>query len=249
MRPEIYLVTNAANGKRYVGVTTQGYLFRWKQHCYTAMRSARTYFHRAIIKYGPDSFVVELVGVALDASAGSAFERELIKQHQPEYNQTNGGEFTTGKKHTAEVRAKMSASAMGRKNDPARIEAHAKRIKTMLAADPEYRAKVLSALEKGRANIDRAKQKAAAAQVCRTRKYSEEERRKCVERLKAVVADPVIRAKIAKKKSKPVECVTLNTVFNSVLEAASATGVYFSNISEVCRGRRKTAGGLVFQFA
>lgn len=249
MRPELYLVTNTVNGKRYVGVTTQGYLFRWKQHCYTAMRGARTYFHRAIVKYGSDSFIVELVGVALDARAGSAFERELIKQHQPEYNQTNGGEFTTGKKHTAEVRAKISASATGRKNDPAQSAAHARRIKAMLAADPEYRAKVLSALEKGRANIDRTKQKAAASISSKNRVWSVESRKKLSESRMGTRHAPETLAQIAKKKSKPVECVTLNTVFDSVLEAASATGVYFSNISEVCRGRRKTAGGLVFQFS
>ena len=55
-------------------------------------------------------------------------------------------------------------------------------------------------------------------------------------------------AKMAATKRKPVECVTLNCTFDSMLDAAEATGVTFSNISRVCLGERKRAGGMVFRY-
>ena len=122
MRPEVYLVRNLLNSHSYVGVTTQGVLRRWTQHCYTARRKSVTYLHRAIAKYGPESFEVEKIGVAVGLEDGSLFEQMLIKQHKPEYNQTNGGELTVGRRVSEEVRQKMSASAKGRKNDRSRAQ-------------------------------------------------------------------------------------------------------------------------------
>jgi len=249
MRPEVYLVRNLLNGHSYVGVTTQGVLRRWTQHCYTARRKPVTYLHRAIAKYGPESFEVEKIGVAVGLEDGSLFEQMLIKQHKPEYNQTNGGELTVGRRVSEEVRQKMSASAKGRKNNPKQSAEHAIKIKQKLAEDPEYRSKVLVGLVNARGRIDREKQKEAAREFCRTRTYSEEERRICGERLRTLGHTKEAREKVAAKKRKKVVCIDTGVIYESVLDAAEKTGVFFSSISRVCRGERQRAGNLVFHFA
>ena len=57
-----------------------------------------------------------------------------------------------------------------------------------------------------------------------------------------------ISEKLKKVKCKPVLCVELNKVFESTLAAEAETGVSNSNISSVCNGRRKTAGGYHWQY-
>lgn len=49
-------------------------------------------------------------------------------------------------------------------------------------------------------------------------------------------------------KSKPVHCVELNTMFESVSEAAEFTGVSISGVSCVCLNKRNSAYGLHFHF-
>lgn len=50
-------------------------------------------------------------------------------------------------------------------------------------------------------------------------------------------------------KSKPVYCVELNRVFNSLLEAAEYTNTFDMSIGRCCRGKRKTAGGYHWEYA
>jgi hypothetical protein len=49
--------------------------------------------------------------------------------------------------------------------------------------------------------------------------------------------------RVAKSKCKPVLCVELNKVFNSLTEAALEFNLSVGNISNCCRGKGKTAGG------
>jgi group I intron endonuclease len=57
---ELYLITNQVNGKRYVGQTARGRVFRWRQHVREAnLNRERTPLHLAIRKYGPESFSLQ----------------------------------------------------------------------------------------------------------------------------------------------------------------------------------------------
>ena len=53
----------------------------------------------------------------------------------------------------------------------------------------------------------------------------------------------------SEKLSKPVLCVELNQIFQSITEAAKHFNVTTSNIGSVLAGRSKTAGGYHFEFA
>ena len=52
----------------------------------------------------------------------------------------------------------------------------------------------------------------------------------------------------AKAKMKRVLCIELNKIYESTREAERQTGVGHANISQVCNGKRKTAGGYHWKF-
>ena len=52
-----------------------------------------------------------------------------------------------------------------------------------------------------------------------------------------------------KSLSKKVLCVETSEVFESTIDAYRQTGVDYSSISKVCRGKQKTAGGYHWQYA
>lgn len=45
-----------------------------------------------------------------------------------------------------------------------------------------------------------------------------------------------------KARSKKVECIETHMIYNSTREAERLTGINHCNISQVCTGKRKTAG-------
>ena len=50
------------------------------------------------------------------------------------------------------------------------------------------------------------------------------------------------------KVNSYIICLNNKTVYQGVREAERATGVNNSNISKVCRNKRKNAGGLRFEY-
>lgn len=51
------------------------------------------------------------------------------------------------------------------------------------------------------------------------------------------------------KRKRQIYCVTLDTTYNSIAEAARATGTNGSNISACCSGRLKSTGGYQWRYA
>lgn len=59
---EVYLVTCLVNKRKYVGITTRGFLNRWKRHIRSSLKEKDDYrFHRAIRKYGEENFKIEVL--------------------------------------------------------------------------------------------------------------------------------------------------------------------------------------------
>lgn len=54
--------------------------------------------------------------------------------------------------------------------------------------------------------------------------------------------------RIAEKHKKPVLCVELNQVFESVKQASEAVNINRGNLSRCCKGKAKTCGGYHWQY-
>jgi group I intron endonuclease len=83
----IYLITNKETGDTYVGYTSKSLNERFKSHQYAANSGSKTYLHKAMRKYGIDSFTIEKIA---DGSYNE--EIEWIEKLLPSYNLTKGGE-------------------------------------------------------------------------------------------------------------------------------------------------------------
>ncbi len=124
-------------------------LRRIAEHIRAAAGDSDLAVHRAIRKYGHEAFSLTLVGVydtETDAFAGeiaaiAKFRTFINDPGSRGYNMTRGGEGISGKKFSAESRAKIAAKARGRKLSPEqRKKMDAGRIGKPLSA--ERRAKI-----------------------------------------------------------------------------------------------------------
>jgi group I intron endonuclease len=117
----VYVITNTLNQKNYVGLTSQKYVSdRWKKHMFCARKGTDTHFYRAIRKYGPESFIKDVVASGINQAEAQRLERfwiGLLCANQKEfgYNTTHGG---YAPQHTEETRAKISFIQTGRQITP-----------------------------------------------------------------------------------------------------------------------------------
>lgn len=144
---EVYLVTNLAVNKKYVGVTARGYLNRWKKHLAQA-KTKGTGLHAAIHEFGESNFKIELLEskeyVNQDRLAMWLYKRERFwiekfDTFRNGYNLTLGGDGVAGaykSKRIKEILSQMMKDLYERfpEEKMSRLKnAHAK------LHDPEYR--------------------------------------------------------------------------------------------------------------
>lgn len=127
----VYLVTNQANGKQYVGQTTSSLHRRWTKHCQSASSINQRHYKlsRAIVKYGIDSFKVEPLHMCENTEEMSFVEMfyiALLDSIKKGYNITQGGEGANGYRHTPESKAKMHAAQLGNKKGTGAISPYQK---------------------------------------------------------------------------------------------------------------------------
>lgn len=245
----IYVATNKVTGDQYVGLTTRGLPYRWKQHCYTASRNAKTYFHRAIQKYGADQFDVCEYVYAQSRSVLAALERDVILQLAPTYNQTNGGEITFGRKYDDWAIERIRKSNTGKKRTAEQNLKNSIARKQYFIDHPEARAANAHHLAHIRDKPEnRSKQKIATSKASKERVWSAESRAKLSASTQGRRYGPEVIAKIVATKRKPVQCSD-GRVFTSTAEAAKHTGISVKTIWRWCN--RKTArsnSGLTFSY-
>lgn len=141
----IYLITNKANGKRYVGQTTGTIERRWIQHCCDAKYKQKQPISRAIRKYGIDNFTIEAIIQTDSLDELNNLEALYIRDYNTispnGYNLESGGKnkgamhpetkeklriANIGRKPpgyilTAEIRAKLGASKKGNQYGKGRV--------------------------------------------------------------------------------------------------------------------------------
>lgn len=136
----IYSLINTVNGKRYIGQTTHSIEWRWNQHL--KHRNLLNFpIYRALRKYGPDNFRVEILAVACSVDCLNRLEPLFISAFQSlvpnGYNLDSGGKNNAvhsetlalmsiahkGKRFTPEHKAKIGTANRGRKRS---LESRAK---------------------------------------------------------------------------------------------------------------------------
>ena len=109
----IYMITNQANGKKYIGQTTKSLKQRWVEH---NRQTCCRLLSRALKKYGKENFTIEEIAKANSIDELNQLEENLIAQYQTlnpmGYNLLKGG---NNKKHHPESCRKMSATRTGKK--------------------------------------------------------------------------------------------------------------------------------------
>lgn len=112
---KVYVHTNTANGKRYVGITSKAKV----EHRWNSGRGYKEnpHFYSAIEKYGWDNFTHTVLYDNLTELQAKDMERKLIQEWKTMdtkfgYNMTTGGDGTPGYRPSAETRAKLSAARM-----------------------------------------------------------------------------------------------------------------------------------------
>ena len=120
----IYKITNIATDKIYIGQTIHKLAYRWNNHIKAAKRGSKTYFHKAIRKYGKDSFIIEQIAEASSKEELNRLEITYIQKYNSlvpnGYNTSTGGEggdnFTNNpniesiKQHMSEGRKRYFAN-------------------------------------------------------------------------------------------------------------------------------------------
>ena len=115
----VYCITNAVNGRQYVGQTTTNIARRWQWHQYYARHNHRGVLYSAIRKYGPKAFTISLLceeNSSAELNEKEVFYITLLKTLVPlGYNISTGGGGTSGWHPTEETRLKQSRANTGRK--------------------------------------------------------------------------------------------------------------------------------------
>lgn len=176
----VYQITCAVTSKSYIGITRRRIQDRWSDHCEAATNGRKTRIAAAIRKYGVENFQIEHIASARTVDDLLALERALIAQEETVsrgYNVSIGGDGPNGLTHSAESRAKMRQSHLGKKRDPEAVRktAAANRGRKFPPRDPAWSAKI-GAKAKGRKRSSEATE--AARQKLLGRKFTPEWRAK-----------------------------------------------------------------------
>lgn len=245
----IYVVTNRVNGKQYVGLTRKTVARRWSEHKTCAVIGKKTYLYSAIRKYGPDAFDVIAYASVLNIEDLSCVERRIIQQLNPAYNQTNGGEFTFGRKYDDATKERIRQGSLGKKRTPEQKEVQRLISKERWDTNPEFRAKCLEALAKGRANKNEEKRIEAIRRSAKNRVWSDESRAKLSASCMGRVYSAEIIGRMAASKRKAVKCNETGEVFSCKEEAALHTGCSKKTIWRDCAGQSPNPGNrLTFSY-
>jgi group I intron endonuclease len=111
---EIYVITNEVTRKCYVGQTVRSIALRFREHLIGRQDKNNLYIDRSIKKHGITNFSVCAIQEAFSREELDALEIQYIKEFEtlaPQgYNLTEGGSGSSGWKHSAETRRRMSDS-------------------------------------------------------------------------------------------------------------------------------------------
>ena len=261
------------SGKVYIGQTCQKPENRWQNG--NGYKSG--YFYCAIKKYGWNNIKHEVLFTGLDQLNADIIEEDLIyyyKQIGKSYNLANGGFVNKGWNQSEESKKKISEANKGKKMSKESKEKI--RLSKLGENNPNYgkspseqtRQKISKAL-KGK-GAKRVKQIDPESGEVVKIWNSQTEACEFYNGNPSLISDAIKRNSLTKgyywrfeddntpiiKKKNPlnkeVEQIDKNTlevikVWDSLSEVERQLNISTSNISNVCKGKRKTAGGFIWR--
>jgi hypothetical protein len=269
---EIYIITNRANGKRYIGQTIKSSYDRWKQHVGESKYKKNGYaITRAISKYGENNFEVFVFCSCSNREQLDFIENFLISELDSlvpnGYNLREGGR---GHSFCKETRYKMRIAKLGRHQTPEAIENHAKTLRGKKKPEGLIAAliativiQVIDHNGKIYPSISAASRETGCSASCITRVVQgklpqikgfsfarvSENRIPTYDpdRPRGQNRSEGSRKKMAETKQCPIEDQH-GKRYASTKEAAAELGCSISAISKVLCGHNKTCKGLSFKF-
>lgn len=224
----------AKSGKVYIGKGSGNRITNFKN------RNTSPYW-KHVFKH--NYVCIEMVQEGLSENDAFDLEKRLIREYidkgyklyETLINGTLGGEGCSGLKHSKESKEKMSKAHIG-KTSPK------KGIKITDAT-------ILKNMSKAQTGKKRSKEVCEAiSKRLLGKKRSKETCNAISKGKKGVPVSAETRKKIAETLSIPVICIESNTVYSSAKEASKKLGINHSNILQVCKAKRKTAGGFSWKY-
>lgn len=237
----VYMHKNKINGKVYVGITSQKPQHRWGNNGVNYKKGLR--FYNAIQKYGWDNFEHIILFTSLTKQQAEQIEIILIREYKSNnikygYNIANGG--NSKGKQSEETKKKISKANKGKiswaKGKSMKQETKNKISNSnKIAYKDKPTSKYLKPYKKG--NIPWNK---GTKGIMKSNKTS----------FKKGNIPPFKNKKIPfeiyEHRCKKIICVETGEIYNSISEAQKIKKC--SNISQVCRGIRKIAGGYHWRY-
>lgn len=247
------------NGKVYIGITSQAVERRWRNNGtgYLEKKKNGEYgqplIARAILKYGWDNVIHEVLFCNLSKEEAIKVEQNLIVQYKSDdkrfgYNIQHGG---YAGRHSDESKKKISEAHKGKKLS----EKHRKKLSEVRKGEgsywygktfPEEIKNKLSEFRKGKKLSEEHKKQ--ISEGMKGRMCSEDTKQKISNANRGKTHSEEHKKKISDVMKKQVLCVETDIIYESISDASEKTGISLSGISAVCNGRRKTSGGYHWKF-
>ena len=224
----LYVHINKINNKRYYGITSQKPKDRWRNgKGYKNHKNNKkdTYFYNAIRKYGWDNFKHEVLFEGLTKEEACLLEQCYIVLYDTTnrnkgYNRTTGGESFN---HTDDTKKALSDLYKG-ENNPFYGKHHTEETKKMIGEK-------IKSERCGENHPMYGKKGILSPNYGKT--FTEEHKKKISESHKGK----------NNPSSKSVYIIELNMTFDTITECAKYLNCSKNNISNVLRGKSKTAKG------
>ncbi len=114
----VYMVVNRINDKRYVGKTVRTLADRQTVHERDTNKGSKLLFHNVLRKYGFNAFKWKVLFDDVDEDELDSIEIATIKLKKSKapngYNLTDGGDGTSGWKHSPKTKLKISRAHIGK---------------------------------------------------------------------------------------------------------------------------------------